>query len=92
MESSVQEHKEKSSSYQAGCGVAEWRSFQLPGAGLQCGHCGEFLPRVFRTITSRGFITRERICPKCGKINTTSERVLNTRNRKGSFNDPCENT
>jgi transcriptional regulator NrdR family protein len=70
--------------------VGDLREFQLPGGGLNCGHCGGTLTRVFRTITTQGFITRERICPCCGKINTTSERVLNVRDRRSSFNDKCE--
>ena len=66
--------------------------FQLPGQakGLKCGECSTVLPDVFRTIKSPGFLTRERICPKCGCINTTGERVLNVRSRKSKFTDPCE--
>jgi len=70
--------------------VGEHREFQLPDSGLTCGECGTVLPRVSRTITTPGFITRERICPACKKINTTSERVINTRDRRGYFSSHCE--
>lgn len=63
---------------------------QIPGRGLQCCNCGCVLPTVYRTVTTPGFITRERICPQCNMINTTSERVLNVRERKGGFHEPCE--
>ena len=66
------------------------REFVLPGSGLKCGNCGETLPIVNRTIKTPGFVTRERRCTKCGMINTTSERVINTRNKKGKFSDPCD--
>lgn len=71
--------------YRGGVDVDE---FQLPG-GLKCGSCNATLPSVWRTIKTMGFVTRERICPQCGKINTTSERVINVRER-GRFNDACE--
>lgn len=70
--------------------MGEASEFRLPGSGLLCGQCGEVLPRVHRTVTTVGFVTRERICPKCGKLNTTSERVINTRDRRGYFSSPCE--
>jgi len=70
--------------------MGDIREFQLPGGGLKCGHCGATLPRVHRTVTTPGFVTRERICEKCGKLNTTAERIINTRDRRGSFNSPCE--
>lgn len=70
--------------------MAEHREFQLPGGGLKCAACGCVLHRVSRTVTTPGFVTRERICPGCGKINTTSERILNVRERKGFFSGPCE--
>lgn len=66
------------------------REIQLPGRGLKCAGCGALLPKVYRTITTAGFITRERICPQCDKVNTTGERVLNVRERKGGFHEPCE--
>jgi len=67
--------------------VDNLRIFDLPGSGLKCGNaeCGETLPRVARTITTDGFITRERICPACGMVNTTSERVINTREKRTYF-------
>ena len=67
------------------------RQFQLPHSGLSCQHCGEHLPRVSHTRTTPGFILRERHCSKCGRINTTSERIVGTRERIGkrSFSDPC---
>lgn len=64
--------------------------FKLPDSGLKCGKCGSVLPTVSRTVKSPGFLTRERICPSCGKVNTTSERVINTRDRRGFFSSPCE--
>ena len=69
--------------------MAELKSFQLPGGGLKCGdaECQSVLPTVARTITSDGWITRERICPQCGKVNTTSERVINTRERRRYMTD-----
>ena len=90
MEILEQKKKSERSLYQEGCDVGEHRTFQLPGGGLKCGDCGETLPTVFRTVTTPGFVTRERICPKCGKINTTAERVINVRDRKGFFSAPCE--
>ena len=67
------------------------RQFQLPHSGLSCQHCGEHLPRVSHTRTTPGFILRERHCSKCGRIITTSERIVGTRERIGkrSFSDPC---
>jgi transcriptional regulator NrdR family protein len=62
--------------------VAEQRTFQLPGGGLKCEVCGEALPNVYRTRPSGGFILRERICPKCGEVNKTAERVINTQDRR----------
>lgn len=59
--------------------MIERRAVQLPGAGLHCGKCDAVLPSVHRTIDTPGFITRERKCPNCGELNTTSERVINTR-------------
>lgn len=70
--------------------MGEQREFQLPGSGLTCGTCGALLTKVTRTIKTPGFITRERVCPHCGKLNTTSERVINTRDRRGYFSSPCE--
>ena len=63
--------------------MADHRTFQLPGGGLKCGKCQAVLPRVSRTIKTPGFVTRERVCPNCGEVNTTSERVINTRSRRG---------
>lgn len=57
----------------------ERRIVQLPGYGLSCGKCGSALPQVNRTTTSDGFVLRERRCPQCGELNTTSERVIATR-------------
>jgi len=68
--------------------VAE-RVFQLPG-GLPCQHCGEVLTRVQHTRTTPGFILRERHCPSCGRINTTSERIVAVRERRGKFNEPLQ--
>ena len=67
--------------------MAEQRTFQLPGGGLKCGKCQAVLPRVSRTIKTPGFVTRERVCPQCGEVNTTSERVINTRSRGGYSGD-----
>ncbi len=64
--------------------------FRLPGGGLECGHCGATLTRVHRTVTTPGFVTRERKCEQCGKLNTTSERIVNTRDGRGNFSSPCE--
>ena len=69
--------------------MTDLREFSLPG-GIKCGACGEVLPRVNRTLTTEGFITRERICPACGKVNTTSERVINTRDRRRYMHEPAE--
>ena len=71
-------------------GVTNGEPFKLPTSGLCCQHCGEALPRVHHTRTTRGFILRERICPRCDRINTTSERILSVRKRKRTFSDPCE--
>lgn len=71
-----------------GASVAE-RVFQLPG-GLPCQHCGEVLTRVQHTRTTPGFILRERHCPACGRINTTSERIVAVRERHGKFNEPMQ--
>ena len=70
------------SHYPGGDNVAD---FQLPG--LKCGDCNATLPRVTRTVKTEGFITRERICPECGKLNTTGERVMNVRERFGKFSE-----
>lgn len=53
--------------------------FHLPGYGLRCAKCGEVLPSVARTITTDGFVTRERRCPGCGEVNITAERVIHAR-------------
>ena len=79
-----------SSPYPAGCDVANGEAFRLPHSGLCCQHCGEQLTRVNHTRTTAGFILRERICPRCDRINTTSERILSVRVRKRTFSDPCE--
>ena len=68
------------------------QTFKLPGNGLSCDKCGGVLARVSRTVKSPGFLTRERICEECGTLNTTSERVINTRQRRGFFTSPCEET
>ena len=65
------------------------RTFTLPG-GVKCGHCGAVLLRVNHTRTSDGLVMRERICETCGKLNTTSERVIDTRNRKRYLSEPAE--
>mgnify|MGYP001604467665 CR=1 FL=1 len=57
----------------------ERRVFELPGAGLVCGRCQTLLPAVNRTRTTEGFVIRERKCPNCGELNTTTERVIGTR-------------
>ncbi len=67
--------------------MAEQRTFQLPDGGLKCGKCQTVLPRVSHTIKTPGFVTRERVCPQCGEVNTTSERVINTRSRRGYLGD-----
>lgn len=59
--------------------MEERRKFELPGTGLRCGGCGEFLPHVDRTKETEGFVNRERRCPGCGQINVTDERVIHTR-------------
>lgn len=64
--------------------------FKLPGSGLKCGKCNSILPTVSRTVKTPGFLVRERICPKCSQLNTTSERVINTRDRRGFFSSSCE--
>ena len=70
--------------------MPESRTFQLPGDGLTCLNCRAVLPSISRTIKTPGFVTRERVCPECGKVNTTSERVINTRSRRGYTGDfPC---
>ena len=71
-----------------GAPVAD-RVFHLPG-GLPCQHCGELLTRVQHTRTTPGFILRERHCPACGRINTTSERIVAVRERRGKFNEPLQ--
>jgi phage FluMu protein Com len=73
--------------YQQGHAVGDGRTFELPG--LRCQHCQAHLPRVYRTQTTRGFIIRERICPQCNRVNTTSERIIAVRERQ-HFSDPCE--
>lgn len=70
--------------------MGDHKEFQLPGYGIKCGHCGSLLPRVSRTIIDFGFVRRERTCPQCFKLNVTSERVINTRDRRKKFNEPCE--
>lgn len=70
--------------------MAEFRKFDLPGVGLKCSGCGTVLPNVNRTVKTDGFITRERICIKCGMVSTTSERVINTRERRAYFSEPAE--
>ena len=69
--------------------VGEREQFRLPG-GLSCQHCGEILTRVNHTRTTAGFVLRERHCQACGRINTTSERVVATRERHGKFSDPMQ--
>lgn len=66
--------------YRGGDSMAQ--EFKLPSGGLKCQSCGGELPRVYRTIRSSGFVIRERICPECGKINTTAERVVNVRTKE----------
>lgn len=66
------------------------KEFQLPGVGLKCGACSATLPSVTRTFKTEGFVTRERICPACGKVNTTSERVINAREMRRYCSQPCE--
>ena len=69
----------------------EPRMVKMPGDdGLKCGDCHAVLGQVNRTIKTPGFLTRERICLNCGKVNTTSERVINTRERRHYFSSPCE--
>ena len=80
-------HSGGHSPYQQGHAVGDGRTFELPG--LRCQHCQAHLPRVYRTQTTRGFIIRERICPQCNRVNTTSERIIGVRERQ-HFNDPCE--
>ena len=63
------------------------RTFQLPGSGLKCGKFDAVLLRASRTIKTPGFVTRERICPQCGEVNTTAERVINTRSRRQYLGD-----
>ena len=67
--------------------MAEQRTFQVPGGGLKCGKCQAVLPRVSRTIKTPEFVMCERICLQCGEVNTTSERVINTRSRRRSSGD-----
>ena len=69
--------------------MGEREPFKLPG-GLSCQHCGEILTRVNHTRTTAGFVLRERHCQACGRINTTSERVVATRERHGKFSDPIQ--
>ena len=64
--------------------------FELPGIGLKCGKCGDILPQVDRTVKSAGFVIRERICPGCGSLNSTTERVIATRERRTTMNSPCQ--
>jgi len=66
------------------------KEFQLPGVGLKCGACGAILPTVSRTMKTEGFVTRERVCVSCGKVNTTSERVINSREMRRYCSQPCE--
>lgn len=70
--------------------MKELRTFDLVDPGLRCGECSERLLKVFRTKASEGWITRERICPKCGSLNTTTERVVSTRSRSIRMNEGCE--
>lgn len=63
------------------------RTFNLPGHGLRCEKCDSSLPRVHRTVTTDGFVTRERICPECGALNITAERVIHARDRRKYFSD-----
>lgn len=59
---------------------SERRIVQLPnGVGLPCRKCGAALPAVTRTITSEGFVIRERKCPECKELNITDERVISSR-------------
>jgi len=90
VETLEQRRKSEHSHYLAERDVGDNREFQLPGSGLKCGHCGKILQKVHRTITTPGFVTRERICIECGKLNTTAERIINTRDRRGNFTSPCE--
>ena len=55
------------------------RVFRLPGTGLTCFDCGTVLPEVDRTIARDGFVMRDRLCPKCGVMNRTTERVIGAR-------------
>jgi len=67
------------------------REFKLPGGeGLACEQCRTPLHKVYRTTRSAGFVMRERICPQCGAIHTTSERVLAVRNKLSNFSDQRE--
>jgi len=66
------------------------KEFKLPGSGLKCEDCGTQLLGVYRTVKSLSFVMRERICPKCGTKNITSERVIASRNIRTTFSDPCE--
>ncbi|GDY10191.1 hypothetical protein LBMAG52_36790 [Planctomycetia bacterium] len=65
------------------------RTFSLPG-GVKCGNCDAVLTRVNRTVTTQGLVMRERVCESCGKLNTTSERVINTRERRRYLHEAAE--
>jgi phage FluMu protein Com len=85
--SDQRQNSERHSHY-LGVSVAD-RTFEIPG-GLPCQHCGQLLTRVNHTRTTPGFILRERHCPSCGRVNTTSERIVAVRERHGKFSDPAQ--
>ncbi len=66
------------------------RTFNLPGSGLHCGSCDAALPKVRDTRQIGGLIVRQRICPACGAVNETAERVFNTRPKRSRFRDAYE--
>ena len=66
--------------------------FRRPADGLKCQGCGAELRAVYRTKQTAGFVMRERVCPHCQTLHTTSERIITARPRfeKRRFSDPCE--
>ncbi len=57
---------------------SDHKLFTMPSdmAGPCCSHCETVLPTVYRTERVDQFIFRDRICPNCGKKNTTLERTV----------------
>ena len=47
-----------------------------PRAGLECPNCGCRHFYTVRTVPKKGYVYRRRECRYCGRLVTTSERII----------------